>query len=121
MPNGIRKNIAPILLALIVLAQFALAQHSTVHFSEKDHAGFHLAHSVDHEDHGSDQNKSPYTNKLCQICLFAKSFSHALLSNPALISHDTFKVIFVFPSTQDVRVQAIASAYQPRAPPIFLI
>ncbi len=115
-----RKQIAQLVFVLLLGAQLALAQHATVHLTPEGHAGFHVEHGSNNNGHGGDHNK-PRSDRFCQICIFAKSFSQALLGAPAFVPESAFKLAFVFPPPQDMRVQALTRAYQPRAPPVFLI
>ena len=106
---------------MLLGAQIVIARHAMMHFAEDTYVGFYVEHSADGNGSSGNHNKKPQSDKLCQICLFSKSFSHVLLNDPALVPKDLFKFTFVFPPAQEVLVQAIASAYQPRAPPAFLI
>lgn len=114
-----KKQIAQFMLVMLLGAQLALAQHAAVHFATEGHIGIHTEQGSDGKSNPG-PNK-PQSDKLCQICLLAKSFSHIVLNSPALVPQTVFEFSFIFPPAQEVRVQAIASAYQPRAPPAFLI
>ena len=107
------------LLLVMFLTQLALAQHAAVHFAPEGHT-IALA---EYGDGGNDHSphKKQQSDKICQLCFFAKNFSQVVLAGSTLISQGVFEPSFIFSPAQNMHVQAIARAYQARAPPSLLI
>lgn len=117
MSNSFRRNINSILLAFMVLAQLALAQHSTVHVTEQ----IQIA-SYEHTDNGHDvPTKAPTHDKKCSICLLSKSFSYALSQAGVLpVVLNVESVVFAA-DYSFLSVRQVYRANGARAPPSFLI
>lgn len=104
---SVKKYMALIVLAFLVLSQVGIAQHNTVHFT--DHA------------HQQDEHNNKQSRETCQICLSAKSFSLGLKT-------DFIALTVLFTGHYSVQVSSdialsneAISLYNPRAPPAFLI
>lgn len=125
----LKKNFISYLVVFgLLTAQLVLAQHDAVHMSAhiqnvEISTAIHHDHNHNHNhDDLDDSSDEPQKNKneLCQICIFAKSFNLAALSN-GLSEHTVFaestSVLFL----QDVLVHKIPRVSHPaRAPPVFL-
>lgn len=121
----LKKNFISYLVVFgFLAAQLVLAQHDAVHMSAhiqnvEISTAIHHDHNHDDLDDSSDEPQKN-KNELCQICIFAKSFNLAALSN-GLSEHTVFaestSVLFL----QDVLVHKISRVSHPaRPPPVFL-
>ncbi len=109
-----KHNVAKLLVTIMLLAQLGLAQHATVHFAVH-------GHGMEHHHNDGDQDHRKSADEQCQICLSAKSFSHALASSPQNLE-------FIIERTQAVQAlapssytQIVRTPYGPRDPPVRLI
>ena len=107
------KNMAAVFIAIMMLAQLGLAQHSAVHFN----AHGHYEQTQDNDD--SDQNKRVGEN--CKICLLTKSLSVGLTASQAELPVPSGQVQADFAYNNSTIAQSRAASYNPRAPPAFLI
>jgi len=118
------KHIAATLMAIMLLTQIGLAQHSAVHFTDYGHyeQGYshnHIHTQDDHEDHDSEHQKN--TSESCQICLLSKSIAFSLTTNQAdflKLSLSRYQAVHYAKAFILKRQQV---KYNPRAPPVFLI
>jgi len=107
------KNKAAILVAIMLLAQFGIAQHNAVHFTDHGH------YEHNHDDNENDQKKN--VSEACQICLLTKSLSFGLIAHqadlpvPVLSGHAAPK------SHNKIVANHQDALYNPRAPPAVLI
>lgn len=113
-----RKYIGQFLILMMLAAQLALAQHATVHFLEDQHIGIAFQQTGDSAP--APNHHGPEKDKICQICLLAKGFSHISLFAVAEIPVVVHPAAFVFPAAQEVPVPATSFSYEARAPPAFL-
>lgn len=104
-------------LLFLFSAQFALAQHATVHSAHVDYAGISYEHNHNQD---KDNNGKSNISELCQIYISSKSFSHALTNNQTLVFVEFTKAGFIYPATGNIPTQYTVSAYLARAPPILL-
>ncbi len=116
----LKNKISGFLILLMLSMQLLLAQHYTVHFQQDDE---HIGISQNHEDgHGApihDDHK-PTPDKICQICVFSKSFSHLLLSSFAAVLVIACLTGGVFFLSEQFFQQNNPQAYSARGPPAFL-
>ena len=110
-----RRDIAKFLLFCLLLAQIGLAEHSSVHVAAHIYAG------QQHEDDGNHGKPHHKANELCQICLGAQLFSHAVLSQQTLLPPASDHISFIFPFTDQVSQTYIDLSNRPRGPPFSLI
>jgi hypothetical protein len=108
------RNFSAILIAILLLAQIGIAQHSTIHFSDHTHYE-HANHNDEHDEHDNELSKE------CQTCLIIKSLSISLDSNQAMLTNIArVDLHFLKIPTQPLKNITLHS-YNPRAPPVFLI
>lgn len=107
------KNMAAILVAIMLLAQIGIAQHNVVHFT--DHG--HYEHS--HDDQNDDHQKN--VSETCQICLLAKSLSFGLLPYSPALNAPVLSSYTVLNSHDQVVAVYKRALYNPRAPPVLLV
>lgn len=105
-----------IILLVMMAAQLSLAQHMSVHFTAHDHA---YGHDIQHEqEHGHER---PSTNELCQLCIFAKGFAHALTAEQNILHTLLPAHSYQPPAVQPHITQHPLHGYLARAPPSYLI
>jgi hypothetical protein len=115
---ALKRKISGFLILLMLAMQLLLAQHYTVHFSEGQHIGV-SQNKADGNSNGNDKDRDGH-DKLCQVCLFSKSFSHVLLASPAalLILALLFSGVFLITVPFSLRNNTVV--YPARGPPAFL-
>lgn len=109
------------MLLVMVLAQFALAHHDSVHTEHHTHihAYTDISGHHDHDVPADSQDRSDH-EEICSICLLSKAFSIAA-------GTDTVTVL-TYAQTSDyaalekvVITRPFVKAHAARAPPVFLI
>ncbi len=102
---GLKRNITACLIALMFAMQLLLAQHYTVHFQERQSAP-------------TEQGKAD-PDKMCQACLFSKSFSHATFAVNVDALLPVIIAEIIAPAPFSVRTQFIIHAYSSRGTHVF--
>ena len=117
--------IATLVMAIMLLVQLGVAQHSAVHFAEHfDSTSIESNHS-DHHDHGDHHNdrdnNEEHTSLECDICLMAQSLSLAFINKHSFLTR--LVVANHAPPKTDSYIARVKHGefYSPRAPPLLLI
>ncbi len=115
-----RKHIGQFLILVMLAAQLALAQHATVHFLEDE-----TIVSLVHADSGVntiDRNEADKqkADKICQICLYSKSFSHTIFASGIFLHITSLSAALIAPDLPVFHVHSQCSTNRARAPPVFL-
>jgi hypothetical protein len=121
MDKGAFRIISQFMLAFMLLAQLALAQHATIHVSEGA-ATVAASHQTDeHAHHNAPDDHTPDAHEKCSLCLLTKAFSQGFVSAetlaPALPRSSKQALLF----SSALFTQKPYAAHRPRGPPSFLI
>ncbi len=110
------KRVSAFLIAIIMMAQIAIAHHNVVHLA--DHSLSHYEHSDEsHDDHDQKRNAS----EECQICLHVKSLSVATIDQDISSFISIAKSQDSFATGNDQISNDSFTSYHSRAPPNPLI
>lgn len=104
---------------VLAFAQIAIAQHSAVH---SDH-GFDVSQfenqiHVDHDDHDDTESRSSHE---CPECVLVKALQGTLFANDVVVSAVFVNVSWVVKPDIGFAARLNAYAFNPRAPPAFLV
>ena len=113
------KQIATILVALMLLAQIAAAQHSSVHCLD-DHGHYEQA-SHDGHDHDNHEDHQEKVDDHCQICLLTASIHFGLISEQNTLNYAAISSHNFIKNSDQIISDQKYSLHKPRAPPAFLI
>jgi hypothetical protein len=108
----LRKNINLFLVLLMLGAQLAIAQHASLHFTERDYVAYHQ------ENHNEG---TPQALEICQLCISAKASSFAVVQDDVIVYNLSVEAYYKAQLTQYYIKQQISHGYLSRAPPFFLI
>lgn len=123
-----KRRLCAIIVALMLLTQLGIAQHSTVHFLDHVHyakitdkgVDSHAHHHAD-EHHDDDGQSGSLTEEFCDLCLIVKSLSVAI----SWVQTDlnwAFGAYSFFDADDSAVIRSeVYYAYNSRAPPTFLI
>ncbi len=114
----LRKIISVWAILALAFAQIAIAQHNAVHLD-------HGSQSIQIEkhvsaDHEQDDENTPSPHE-CPECLLVKSLQTAFHADSALTVDFILGKSRFLPTETSFVSNAVASAYNPRAPPVLLI
>ena len=110
-----REYISGFLVFVMLAMQLLLAQHYTVHFNEEAHTVAH--HQLPSKGgNGTQQDADP--DDICQICFFAKIFSHSTFSLAFIALPLFIAVVLKAVSIHISPERNVFYSFSARAPPL---